>query len=255
MRCLHVHLLPELVQPQDLVGWSVVVIDVLRASTTICHALDSGAVGIVPCRTIDAARHEALERKGQDVLLGGERKGVRIDGFDLGNSPADYTPESIHGKTIIFTTTNGTIAIDRAKHAADIVIGAFNNVTAVADDLANSKKVALLCAGTEGKISGEDVAAAGAITAHLLRKSEKTSQRTARLQNSVQLNDEARIARAWYGKVTSILSILRESRGGQRLRQLGYDQDIEIAAQMDSLDIVPRLDHATQFITLCSRPE
>src|SRR3954451_18736813 len=104
MEPLRVHLAPRLVEPSALTGGFVLVVDLLRASTTIVHALAAGAASVVPCAEINEAKSTAAAIPG--ALLGGERAGVRIEGFDLGNSPAEYTPDRVRGRTIVFTTTN-----------------------------------------------------------------------------------------------------------------------------------------------------
>src|SRR5690242_5734390 len=114
-RPILVHLLPTLFEPADLRGGVAVVIDVLRATSTIVQALAAGATSVVPCGEIDEARAIAAKAAPGSVLLGGERKGVTIPGFDLGNSPGDYTSDVVTGKKLIFTTTNGTRALLRAK--------------------------------------------------------------------------------------------------------------------------------------------
>ena len=109
-RELSVHLLPELVSAEQLRGGVAVVIDVLRASTTLIQALASGATAVYPVAEVDEARELAEAFRGERVLLGGERGGRPIPGFDLGNSPCEYTPEVCRGARVIFTTTNGTRA-------------------------------------------------------------------------------------------------------------------------------------------------
>src|SRR5262245_9024917 len=110
-RRVYVHLAPELFQSGDLHDGVAVVIDVLRASTTIVQALAAGALAVIPCSEVDEAERLAARFRPGTALLGGERKGVRIAGFDLGNSPGEYTPAVLRGKTLIFTTTNGTRAL------------------------------------------------------------------------------------------------------------------------------------------------
>ena len=116
-KTLNVHALPKLVEPKDLADGTVVVIDVLRASTTIIAALEAGAVEVIPCLEIDDARRVAAQFPAEEVILGGERQGLPIEGFDLGNSPEDYTPYAVAGKTLVFTTTNGTRAMIHARQA------------------------------------------------------------------------------------------------------------------------------------------
>src|SRR5947208_10202296 len=111
------HLLPGLLEPPELRGGVAVVIDVLRATSTIVHALAAGAQALIPCCEIDEARRIAATFPPGTALLGGERRGVMIPGFDLGNSPGDYTAEVVGGKIVVFTTTNGTGALFRAREA------------------------------------------------------------------------------------------------------------------------------------------
>src|SRR5262245_57387196 len=111
LRPLNVHLLPELTTPEALTGGVVVVIDVLRATTTITTALAAGARRVIPCLDVADARAAAANSPEGECVLGGERQGLRIEGFDLGNSPNEYTPASVGGKTLVFSTTNGTKAM------------------------------------------------------------------------------------------------------------------------------------------------
>jgi 2-phosphosulfolactate phosphatase len=236
---LRVHLLPSLVEPADLAGRTVVVIDVLRATTTICHALAAGAVAVVPCLEIDEARATAGQVSGP-VALGGERKGLKIEGFDLGNSPTEYTAGSVGGRTVVFTTTNGTRAMHRAAQAGEILIGAFVNRAALVRELRTRPRVDLLCAGTYGAITAEDCLLAGAVVDGLAG-------------GSVDLNDQARLARDAWRTVRDRgppAASLRECQGGRNLIAEGFDADIETAAVVDRFDIVPRLDLQTGRITL-----
>jgi 2-phosphosulfolactate phosphatase len=237
---LRVHLLPDLVEPTDLAGRTVVVIDVLRATTTICHALAAGAVAVVPCLEIDEARTTAAQMSGT-VALGGERKGLKIEGFDLGNSPTEYTAASVGGRTVVFTTTNGTRAMHRAAQAAEILIGAFVNRGALVRELRSRPRVDLLCAGTHGAITAEDCLLAGAVVDGLADGSH------------ADLNDQARLVRDAWRTVRgggSLAATLRECQGGRNLIAEGFDADIDTAAVVDRLDIVPRLDPRSGRITL-----
>src|SRR3989339_400165 len=144
-----------------LAGATVVVIDVLRASTTIIHALNAGAAEIIPCGEVEQARALAADFPREEVVLGGERGGLPIDGFDLGNSPSEYTPDRVAGRTIVFTTTNGTRAMMRCRKAGRVLIGAFVNASAVAEQLVGCERISLLCAGTEGEYSRDDILMAG----------------------------------------------------------------------------------------------
>src|SRR5262245_6050961 len=141
-RQIDVYLLPALVEPAELAGKTAVVIDVLRATTTIIHALAHGATQVVPCLEVEEAveRASSLARDKQAetlVLRGGERGGRQITGFELGNSPAEYSREVVAGKTVVFTTTNGTRAMQRCREARRVLVGAFVNFSAVCRELAD----------------------------------------------------------------------------------------------------------------------
>src|SRR5215218_3513126 len=112
---LRVHKLPQAVDREELVGSTVVVVDLLRATSTICQALAAGATEVVPFLEVSQALEAAEKHGRRDIVLGGERGGKRIDGFDLGNSPAEYTPATVGGRRVFFTTTNGTRALDHAR--------------------------------------------------------------------------------------------------------------------------------------------
>jgi 2-phosphosulfolactate phosphatase len=235
---IDVYLLPALVEPQQLAGKTVVVIDVLRATTTIIHALAAGAAQMITCLEIDETRRIAAE-VGQQAITGGERGGKPIPGFDLGNSPAEYNRDRVAGKTVVFTTTNGTRAMQRCKAARRVLIGAFVNFSAVCRELADAQQIALLCAGTDGQVTREDTLLAGALVDDLARGTKWI------------LNDQALLAAdAWRTAVRVLIDrplgiTLRDSRGGRNLMEIGQENDIDLAAQIDKFDIVPELDLAT----------
>ena len=167
MRHIHVHLLPDLVEENALTGATVVVMDVLRATTTLTCALAAGASGVIVCREVNEARQiaDSLKLEAPDAqrpLLGGEREGIRIAGFDLGNSPAEYTREAVGGRTLVFTTTNGTRACLRCRQARRVLLGALVNRRAVLQALVGENQIHLMCAGTRGEITREDALCAGA---------------------------------------------------------------------------------------------
>lgn len=242
-RQIDVFLLPSLAEPDQLAGRTCVVIDVLRATTTIVHALAAGAIEVVPCLEIDEARRLAAEI-GPAAVLGGERAGGKIAGFDLGNSPAEYTRSTVGGKTLVFTTTNGTRALARCKGAKRVLIGAFVNFSAICSELAAAESVALICGGTDGEVTREDALLAGAIVVELARSGSTT------------LNDQAELAAdAWRTAVRFLTDrplgmTLRDSRGGRNLIGIGHENDIDLAAQLDRFDIVPELELAAWRIRL-----
>ncbi|HBE81027.1 MAG TPA: 2-phosphosulfolactate phosphatase, partial [Firmicutes bacterium] len=148
----------------NLVDKKVVVIDVLRATSTIVTALGNKASEIIPA--IEPAEVVDLVRVigSKECLTGGERKGLKIEGFDLGNSPAEYTEERISGKRLILCTTNGTKAIKSAQGAAEVWIGSFLNIGAVTDRLQDSTRdIVLICSGRDHSLCLEDMACAGAM--------------------------------------------------------------------------------------------
>ena len=231
-RPVFAHFLPTLFEPADLAGGIAVVIDVLRASTTICHALEAGATAVIPCEEVQQARATAEELASQSPLLGGERDGKLIPGFHLDNSPLRYTPDTVVGKPVVFTTTNGTRALMRSQRAERIVLGAFVNLSAVVRDVSRFEgPVHLVCAGTRGQITAEDVLCAGAI-AHRLSVSDPTS--------NIVADDQARMAAEFYGSNRERLpAALAESLGGRNCRALGFDADVARAAEVDRVDCVP----------------
>ena len=236
LREIFVHLLPESCREEALRGGVAVVIDVLRATTTIVHALAAGASAVIPCGEIDEARRLAADYPVGSVLLGGERHGTRIEGFDLDNSPARYTADAVHGKTLVFTTTNGTRALLRAVGARRVLVAAFANLRSVVTVLlAETGPVHIVCAGTDGRITLEDALCAGAIVSGLVQTGEF----------SRPFSDETVLAATLFemsgGNAESRLETLRISRGGLNLIKLGMETDIDIASRQNTFDIVPEL--------------
>ena len=142
----------------------VVVIDVLRATSAICTAFENGAKEMIPVANVE----EALEYQKKGFLVGAERNGEKLEGFDFGNSPYDYMDPKIKDQTLVLTTTNGTQAIEIAKDNYMVVIGAFTNITALSDWLIKQdKNIILLCAGWKGRVNLEDSLFAGAVVERL----------------------------------------------------------------------------------------
>ncbi len=256
MQPLNVHFLPALMNPANLEGGAVVIIDILRASSTIITALHNGAIRVIPCGTPNEARKIREQSPAEAVLLGGERGGVLIEGFDCGNSPTEYAPGRVAGKTIAFTTTNGTQALLKSAAAETILIGAFINRQAVVDRLhADQRPVHLVCAGTDGEITGEDVLFAGAVVEALQQMDAETHSIAQRWLR----NDCARIAQSFWrqsvgdtsiagdaGNLSArIESAMRVTNGGRNLCDLGYDNDIRLCSMVDCFGHVPMLNRAS----------
>jgi 2-phosphosulfolactate phosphatase len=232
-RRIVVHLVPQPSTPGELSGRAVAVIDVLRATTVIVHALAAGARQVIACREVDEARSVAAGLEPATTVTGGERGSVRIEGFDLSNSPREYTAETVAGRTVVFTTTNGTKAMAACHEARRVLIASFANCSAVADALDEEDEVHLLCAGLRGGVSQADTLCAGAIADKLCGGDP-----------SVEMNDEARLARAaWQNaKPGEVAAVIAAGQGGRNLIELGFAADIDVAARLDTYSIVPRYD-------------
>jgi len=237
------HFLPDLVTPEELAGGMVVVIDVLRASTVICHALAAGAQAVVPTLEVEEARRIAAALPAGQAVLGGEREGLPIARFDLGNSPAEYRSDTVGGRTVVFTTTNGTRAMNRCRSARRVLIGAFVNLSALCEAIRSAEPEALhlLCAGTKGKITREDVLFAGAVVDRLIE---------AGAVDETLASDQARISRAawqqasggkWPVAPATLAAELRNSQGGRNLKAIHLERDVEDAANVDSVQVVGEL--------------
>lgn len=228
---VHVHLLPELASPELLRGGCAVVIDVLRATTTMVYALAAGCTAILPCAEVEEARQRAGALRVGRGLLGGERGGVKPPDFDHGNSPREYTPEVCRGNALVFTTTNGTRALLRAAEADRVLVAAFVNFSAVCEQLrSEGRPLHILCAGTARAVALEDTLLAGALVDFVCGT------------GTVRLNDSARLAWDCFEQHGQCLvGALELSAGGTHLRGLGYDDDIQAAAEVDRFALVPEL--------------
>ena len=247
---LDVALLPSLIDPDSLQNRTVIVVDVLRATTTIIHALHNGCEQVLPKPSIEAARTAHGQFNGRSVI-GGERGGRIVDGFDHGNSPIEYTPAAISEKTLILTTTNGTIAMEHCRAANRVLIGAMVNLGAIASLVEDDPRVTVVCSGTDQRITSEDVVFAGALMERLIRNRESAGKPVG------QLTDMASIAvNHWQntkrmvddGKPLS--EFFRTAAGGINLVKIGNDHDIVFASQIDTLPVVPELDLADWSIRL-----
>jgi 2-phosphosulfolactate phosphatase len=212
----------------------VVVVDVLRASSTIVQACENGVERIIPVASVEDATKllPTLDRKM--TLLGGEREGVKIDGFDLGNSPLEYVNKVVSGKTLIFSTSNGTVAIAMCGAAKEIVLGCFLNLSAVVTHVISSRarKVAVLCGGNLGQLSLEDFVCGGLIVDGVARG---TRARTT-------LSDGAVAARTLAATLADVGEVVRSSSHGMRLAELGFEDDLEFCSRIDKYATVPLVE-------------
>jgi 2-phosphosulfolactate phosphatase len=211
-------------------GKTVVVIDVLRSSTTICAMLKAGARGVIPTAEPGEAG-EMFAKIGHDAaILAGERDGVKIENFQHGNSPAEFTPEAVDGKLVILCTTNGTAPFSRAAKAARILSGAFVNMSRLAEEVARpDKDVVIICSGQEGGFSAEDTLCGGMLI-DLLETQYK---------RRVVLDDAASLALQFFQTNRARLkSTVAESEHGRFLRSNGFAHDVEMATEVDSMPVV-----------------
>lgn len=223
-RTIDVCLSPDLMHLYPVKDQSVVVVDILRATscmtTAFAHDIDS-------IRTF-AQLPECLALKEDGYLTAGERDGKRVDGFDLGNSPFEYMNPGLKGKKIAFTTTNGTQAIAKASGARDIIIGSFLNLSAVVRYLqATPNDVLIVCSGWKGKVNLEDTVFAGALVEKLNGEFEHAC-------------DASIIAQRLYQQAQSDLkAFLKDSSHIKRLHRLNIRKDIEFCLTEDQYDVVP----------------
>jgi 2-phosphosulfolactate phosphatase len=215
---------------------NVIVLDVLRASSTITVALNNGAREIIPVASIESAVKISGSLFGEVTLRGGERNGKTIEGFNLGNSPLEYSETAVRGKSIIYCTTNGSVAMAKSRYARTLAVGSFINLTATTDFIrAENKDFLFICAGRAnsiGNFSMEDAVCAGMMIQNLL-KAESLE---------VELSDSAKAAHALsksFGR--SILKMLKTSEHGKYLIEIGFAEDLKICAHLDSVPVLPIL--------------
>ena len=225
-----VALTPEELGQGDLHSRAAVVIDVLRAATSVTAALAHGCRMVIPVLTAEAARDRARGFPPGEVLLGGEREGEPIAGFDLGNSPLEYTEDRVAGKVIIFTTTNGTRALAKTTGAATAAMAALVNVKPTTHWIGGQgRDLTLVCAGEAGDISLEDTVCAGLIV-----------EKLAESGFSLDLSAEAVIARSVARDYEDRLADLRrDSAWARRLAQAGREKDLAACLVLDAWSLVP----------------
>ena len=241
MRQLTVHLLP-FNPAADFAGATAVVIDVLRASTTIVTALAHGADCIIPVADVAVARAIAQQEDNRGILLGGERGGEKIAGFDLDNSPSNYTRQIVAGKRVVFTTSHGTQAIAWSDSASQVLIASFLNMAAVVQQLVDLPgDLHLVCSGTDNHPSIEDSLCAATITGQIWERRGKPTWR----DDTAGILLELYQTHTWADEAER-RRLLTSGRGGQRLTELGFSRDIAYAAQLDTVNLVPQVDRSVE---------
>ncbi|MEM1096323.1 MAG: 2-phosphosulfolactate phosphatase [Bacteroidota bacterium] len=221
------------VADDDVKGRTAVVIDVFRASSTIVTALDNGARSIVPVADMADAGKIAAALDPASYVLGGERGGIKIEGYHHGNSPFEYTVESVGNKTVIFNTSNGTRALTRAKSAAHLLVGCFLNADAVTQAVRQANQdLVLICAGSQNQFSLEDALCAGLLL-HRLWDGQEPGL----------VSDAAHMVFSLYAQDrASLAQTLTRSNHGQRLIGLGYGDDVAYCIQQNTTAQVPVYD-------------
>lgn len=218
---------------QDVQGRIVAVIDVLRASTTIAVSLSNGARAIIPAESPDAAvtRSKQLERGA--FLLAGERRMLKMDGFDLGNSPREHTREVVEGKTVLLSTTNGTKALLAVQGARDVVVASYVNLTAVSTmlraGLRGGADITIVCAGQDRQFALEDAACAGRYVANISRR-----------LTGIDINDAAlatSLIEKKYGD--NLMRLFNTAAHGRALAAAGFGDDLAVCAAIDSYPVIP----------------
>lgn len=226
-RNLEVCLTPALLHLYDIKASIVVVIDIFRATSSICYGIENGAEAIIPVATVD----ECESYRQSSYLLAAERNGEVVAGFDFGNSPFSYLKEKVEGKTVVLTTTNGTHAINLSRSASRIVIGSFLNITALCTWLSSQPNdVLLLCSGWKDKVNLEDTLFAGGVV-HQLR------------EQGYKLDDSGIASEDLFIQAKSNLNqYLKKTSHSERLKKLGIEEDIAFCLNVDVTTAIPVLE-------------
>jgi 2-phosphosulfolactate phosphatase len=215
------------IRKEKIENKTVVVIDMLRATSVIITALNNGCIGVIPVLTVEEAAGIVRNSK-EDFMLGGERNALKIEGFHYSNSPLEYTRETIYGKTLVMTTTNGTKAIKGCMGASNILIGAMLNAKATAKKIIDlNKDVVIVNAGTYGEFSIDDFLCSGYIIDCVLKEIK------------VGLTDIALTSHYVYKNNEDIHSFIKYASHYKRITELGLKTDLEYCCRKDIIDIVP----------------
>jgi 2-phosphosulfolactate phosphatase len=226
---LEVCLTPALIPLYNVEDYIVVVIDIFRATTSICYGIENGAEAIIPVSQVEEC--SAYLEKGFDYLLAAERNGEVVEGFDFGNSPFSYTKEKVAGKTIVLTTTNGTHALHLSRSAKKIVIGAFINLTAICNWLKQqNESILLVCSGWKNNFNLEDTLFAGAVVEQLKGSGFIVDD------PAIAANDLYQLAK------DDLDGYLKKTSHSERLKKLGIEADIEFCLKVDLTTAIPVLD-------------
>ena len=228
---IDVHFEPAAPLP-DLTGSTVVVIDVLRSTSSMVEALVNGAQGVYPAPSTEEAIKLASSLGREDTILCGESRGLMIEGFDLGNSPREFSAERVAGKRLVMSTTNGTPAFFLVGDAVRVLACSFMNLSVVAAAAMEAESIVVVCAGMTGLFSLDDAVCAGALVQRI---------RTA-AASEVELNDAAMGAVEMALTFRVNAQFLAATSTGQRLMEIGFREDLEVCAEIDRHSVVPEMD-------------
>ena len=228
---IDIQLMPSAPSSNLLFDRAVVVIDILRATSVIIHAMSQGALEIIPVSTVEDAFQMAKAFPKGFTLLGGEKESKNIPGFDLGNSPREYVAERVKGKKLILTTTNGTKAFHLVSSGKEILAGSFFNIGAITQRcLELDRDLLVFPSGDEGNFSLEDTICGGMLIELITEKAERP----------VTLTDASECAKILYERFKdNLLEAFRFSRHGKELINRGFEEDLAYCARIDAIPLVP----------------
>ena len=228
---IDIQFLPFSPDPSTFSRRTIVVIDILRATSVIIHAISQGALEIIPVATVEEAFQLAKNFPQGTTLLGGERGSKKIEGFDLGNSPREYIAEKVKGKRVILTTTNGTKAFHSVSSGRGVIAGSFFNIGAIGGRrLDLGQDLLIFPSGDEGRFSLEDTVCGGMLI----------DQVTKTVKKSIALTDAAQSAHILYQRFeNNLIEAFHVSCHGKDLVAKGFEDDLAYCAQIDITDIVP----------------
>ncbi|HZX57920.1 MAG TPA: 2-phosphosulfolactate phosphatase [Mucilaginibacter sp.] len=226
---LHVCLTPALIPLYEVEDYIVVIIDIFRATSSICYGIDNGAEAIIPVSEVEECA--AYREMGLSYLLAAERNGEVVSGFDFGNSPFSYTKDIVAGKTVVLTTTNGTHALHLSRKAKKVAIGSFLNLTALSNWLkTQNENILLVCAGWKNNFNLEDTVFAGAVIEQLKGLPFILDD------PAIAANDLYQIAK------NDLPAYLAKTSHSERLKKLGIEKDIAFCLNVDITTSIPVLE-------------
>jgi 2-phosphosulfolactate phosphatase len=222
---------PSVVDEASVEGKTAIVIDVIRATSTLVEALANGARAIFPTVSTEEAVKLASGLGREDTLLCGERKGLKVEGFDLGNSPREFTTEAVGDKQLVMTTTNGTRAFAAAEGADRVLAASFMNLSAVVEALDGTTDLVIICSGRQNRFALDDALCAGMLVKALAERRE----------TEFEFNDAGRVVADLADKYTVDAEFLRSTAAGAALEAVDLDGDLELCASLDRHSLVPEM--------------